>query len=136
MFYTYKLDFEQERNDREEVMGRFVGEREAFIADIVRLEEEAKHLEHDDTVAQLQQLKTLSLAQKKVRNQITSYKTFSGGFRGHMELFRTCYVCMLYVVELGCQGYCCSMQQWHMKLITEEKQLSIVSQLGNVSFLY
>ena len=97
--------------------GRFEGEREAFKADMVKLEElKAKHLEHDDTVAQLQQLKTLSLAQKKVRNQITSYKTLSGDFRGHMELFRTCYVCMLYVVELGWQGYCCSMQQWHMKL--------------------
>ena len=121
MFYpqatTYKLDFEQEKSDREEVMGRFVGEREAFIADIVKLEAElkAKHLEHHDTVAQLQQLKTLSLAQK-VRKQITSYKTFSGGFWGQMELFRTCYVCMLYVLELGWQGYCCSMQQWHMKL--------------------
>ena len=82
--------------------GRFEGEREAFKIGMVKLEEElkAKHLEQYDTVAQLQQLKTLSLAQKKVRNQITSYKTFSGGFRGHMELFRTCYVCMLYVVEL------------------------------------
>ena len=114
---TYKLDFEQERRDRVEMAGRFEREREACKADMVKLEElKAKHLEHDDTVAQLQQLKTLSLAQKKVRNQITSYKTLSGGFQGHMELFRTCYVCMLYVVELGWQGYCCNMQHWHMKL--------------------
>lgn len=72
---TYQLDFEQERSDRVEMAGRFEGEREAFKADIVKLVEElkAKHLEHDDTLAQLQQLKELSLAQKEeVRHQITS----------------------------------------------------------------
>ena len=45
---------------------RFETESEAFKADIVKLVEElkAKHLEHDDTVAQLQQLKELSWTQR------------------------------------------------------------------------
>ena len=63
---TYKLDFEQERRDREEVVGRFNDEREALQADIVKLNKQlsAVHLEHSDTSAQLQQMKELSLLQK------------------------------------------------------------------------
>ena len=63
---TYKLDFEQERRDREEVVGRFNDEREALQADIVKLNAQlaAVKLEHDDTSAQLQQMKELSLLQK------------------------------------------------------------------------
>ena len=63
---TYKLDFELERMDRDELIGRFEGEREAFQADIAKLNDQltAMHLEHDDTLAQLQGLKELSLPQK------------------------------------------------------------------------
>ena len=54
---TYKLDFEQERSDREGAMGRFEGEREAFQADIAKLNDQLTavrtHLEHDDTSAQV-----------------------------------------------------------------------------------
>ena len=71
MFYpqatTYKLDFEQERSDREEVMGRFEGERQAFQADIVKLEGRLKAMERNDTLAQLS-----SVQRKDVRNQVTS----------------------------------------------------------------
>ena len=63
---TYKLDFEQERRDREELIGRFEGEREVFQADIAKLNDQltAVHLEHDDTLAQLRGLRELSLPQK------------------------------------------------------------------------
>ena len=64
---TYKLDFEQERSDREEVMGRFEGERQAFQADIVKLEGRLKAMERNDTLAQLS-----SVQRKDVRNQVTS----------------------------------------------------------------
>ena len=55
---TYKLDFEQERRDREELAGKFEGEREAFQADIAKLNDQLKavHLEHNDTLAQLRRL--------------------------------------------------------------------------------
>ena len=69
---TYKLDFEQERSDREEAMGRFDEERQTLQESTEKLNEKMKamHLEHDDTLAQLEQLKELSLVQKKeVRNQ-------------------------------------------------------------------
>ena len=63
---TYKLDFQQERSDRENVIGRFDEEREALQADISKLNAqlEAVKLEHDDTSAQLQQMKELSLVTK------------------------------------------------------------------------
>lgn len=74
---TYKLDFEQERSDREEAMGRFEterevfeGDRELFMADVATVNEKlaAKHLELDDALGKLEQLKELSVAQKeKVR---------------------------------------------------------------------
>ena len=62
---TYKLDFEQERRDREKLIGKFEGEREAFQADIAKLKDQltAMHLEHYDTLAQLRGLKELSLPQ-------------------------------------------------------------------------
>ena len=69
---TYKLDFEQERSDREEAMGRFDEERQTLQESAEKLNEKmmTMHLEHDDTLSQLEQLKELSLAQKeKVRNQ-------------------------------------------------------------------
>ena len=68
----YKLDFEQERSDRELFMGRFDEERQTLQRSIEKLNEKMKtmHLEHDETLSQLVQLKELSLAQKeKVRNQ-------------------------------------------------------------------
>ena len=54
---TYKSDFEQERRDREVLIGRFEGEREAFQTDIARLNDQLKavHLELD-TLAQLRRL--------------------------------------------------------------------------------
>ena len=63
---TYKLDFQQERTDRENVIGRFDEEREAMQEDIAKLNVQlaAVKLEHDDTSAQLQQMKELSLLQK------------------------------------------------------------------------
>ena len=69
---TYKLDFEQERSDRGQAMGRFDEERLTFQGSIEKLNEKMKtmHLEHEETLSQLEQLKELSLAQKeKVRNQ-------------------------------------------------------------------
>ena len=71
---TYKLDFEQERTDRQEAMGRFVEEREAFQETIEKLHEKMKimYLEHDATVAQLEQLKETWVGIKtEVRGQIT-----------------------------------------------------------------
>ena len=63
---AYKLDFQQERTDRENVIGRFDEEREALQADISKLNEQlaAVKLEHNDTTAQLQQMKELSLLTK------------------------------------------------------------------------
>ena len=63
---TYNLDFEQERSDRENLIGRFDEEREALQADITKLNAQlaAVKLEHDDTSAQLQQMKELSLLTK------------------------------------------------------------------------
>ena len=63
---TYKLDFQQERSDRENVIGKFDEEREALQADISKLNAElaAVRLEHNDTSAQLQQMKELSLLTK------------------------------------------------------------------------
>ena len=63
---TYKLDFQHERSDRENVIGRFDEEREALQADISKLNEQlaAVKLEHDDTSAQFQQMKELSLLTK------------------------------------------------------------------------
>ena len=63
---TYKLDFQQERRDRENMIGRFDEEREALQADIAKLNEQlaAVKLEHDDTSTQLQQMKELSLLKK------------------------------------------------------------------------
>ena len=60
---TYKLDFQQERSDRENLIGRFDEEREALQADITKLNAQlaAVKLEHNDTSAQLQQMKELSL---------------------------------------------------------------------------
>ena len=57
---TYKLDFGQERSDREKAMGRFEAERATLEANIAKLNEQlrALQLKHDDTVAQLQQLTT------------------------------------------------------------------------------
>ena len=64
---TYKLDFEQERSDREEAMGRFDEERQTLQGSIDKLKEKMKamHLEHDDTLSQLEELKELSLALKE-----------------------------------------------------------------------
>ena len=52
---AYKLDFEQERSDRVEVIRRFEGEREVFQAHIAKLNRQLRtvHLEHNCTVAQL-----------------------------------------------------------------------------------
>ena len=52
---AYKLDFEQERSDRVEVIRRFEGEREVFQAHIAKLNRHLRtvHLEHNRTVAQL-----------------------------------------------------------------------------------
>ena len=53
-------------------MGRFDEERQTLRGNIEKLNEKMKtmHLEHDETLSQLEQLKELSLAQKeKVRNQ-------------------------------------------------------------------
>ena len=52
---AYKLDFEQERSDRVEVIRRFEGEREVFQAHIAKLNRQLRtvHLEHNRTVAQL-----------------------------------------------------------------------------------
>ena len=63
---TYKLDFQQERSDRENVIGKFDKEREAMQEDIAKLNAQlaAVKLEHDDTTAQLQQMKELSLVTK------------------------------------------------------------------------
>ena len=63
---TYKLDFQQERSDCENVIGRFDEERRALQADITKLNAQlaAVKLEHDDTSAQLQQMKELSLLTK------------------------------------------------------------------------
>ena len=63
---TYKLDFQQERTDRENVIGRFDEEREAMQEDIAKLNVQlaAVKLEHGDTTAQLQQMKELSLLTK------------------------------------------------------------------------
>ena len=63
---TYNLDFEQERSDRENLIGRFDEEREALQADITKLNAQlaAVKLEHDDTSAQLQQMKELSILTK------------------------------------------------------------------------
>ena len=63
---TYKLDFEQERSDRENLIGRFDEEREALQADITKLNAQlaAVMSEHNDTLAQLQQMKELSLLTK------------------------------------------------------------------------
>ena len=45
---TYKLDFQQERSDREKVIGRFDEEREALQADIAKLHAQlAAVKEHD-----------------------------------------------------------------------------------------
>ena len=65
----YKQDFEQERGDRQNAMGRFEEERGAFQADIVKLNEKMKamHLKHDETVTKLEQLKELSVTHKEVR---------------------------------------------------------------------
>ena len=62
----YKSDFEQERSDRQDAMGRFEGEREAFQADIENLNEKmkAKHLELDDALSRVEQMKELSVMQK------------------------------------------------------------------------
>lgn len=48
-------------------MGRFEEERETFQKDIAKLNGKMKkmHLEHEDTRAQLQELKEVSLGQKK-----------------------------------------------------------------------
>ena len=64
---TYKLDFEQERSDRVEEMGRFETEREILMTDMARVNEKlaAKHLELDDALGKLEQLKELSVAQKE-----------------------------------------------------------------------
>ena len=50
-------------------MGRFNEERETFQVDIMKLNKkmQAMHLEHNETVAQLEQLKELSVTQKEVR---------------------------------------------------------------------
>ena len=63
---TYKLDFQQERSDRENVIRRFDEEREALQADIAKLNAQlaAVKLEHDDTSTQLQQMKEPSLLTK------------------------------------------------------------------------
>ena len=63
---TYKLDFEQERSDRENLIGRYDEEREALQADITKLNAQlaAVMSEHNDTLAQLQQMKELSLLTK------------------------------------------------------------------------
>ena len=63
---TYKLDFEKAQTDRKEVIGKFERERKAFQADIAKLNDQltSVHLEHDDTLAQLQWLKELSLPHK------------------------------------------------------------------------
>ena len=59
---TYKLDFQQERSDRENAIGRFDEERETLQADIAKLNIQlAAVKKHDDTSAQLQQMKELSL---------------------------------------------------------------------------
>ena len=55
-------------------MGRFDGEREAFQETFENLNEKMRqmHLNHDATVAQLEQLKEMSVKQKKeVRSQTT-----------------------------------------------------------------
>ena len=54
---TYKLDFEQERSDREKAVGRFDEEREALQADIAKLNKQLK-------AVQLEQMKVPSLLQK------------------------------------------------------------------------
>ena len=62
---TYKLDFEQERSDRENVIERFDEEREALQADIAKLNARLAAVEeHDETSAQLQQMKELSILTK------------------------------------------------------------------------
>ena len=62
---TYKLDFQQERSDRENAIGRFDEERETLQADIAKLNIQlAAVKKHDDTSAQLQQMKELSLLTK------------------------------------------------------------------------
>ena len=69
---TYKSDFEQERSDREKAMGRFDEERQTLQKSVETLNEKmmTMHLEHDETLSQLEDLKELSLAQKEeVRNQ-------------------------------------------------------------------
>ena len=60
---TYKLDFKQERSDREKAMRRFVRERRDFQLHIAELKKRLKamHLEHENSLAQLQQLKEHSL---------------------------------------------------------------------------
>ena len=51
---TYKLDFQQERSDRENAIGRFDEERETLQADIAKLNIQlAAVKKHDDTSAQL-----------------------------------------------------------------------------------
>ena len=66
------LDFEQERSDQGQAMGRFNEERQTLQESIKKLNEKMRtmHLEHDETLSQLEQLKELSLAQKEeVRNR-------------------------------------------------------------------
>ena len=65
---TYKLDFQQERSDHENVIGRFDEEREAMQEDIAKLNVQlaAVKLEHGDTTAQLQQMKSF-LCCKRMR---------------------------------------------------------------------
>ena len=63
----YKLDFEQERKDRGQAMGRFDDERVRFQQDIATMAEKMKnnHLERDKIATQLEQLKEVVKSQKK-----------------------------------------------------------------------
>lgn len=60
---TFELDFKQERSDREQVMRRLVRERWDFQLHIAELNKRMKamNLEHENSLAQLGQLKGLSL---------------------------------------------------------------------------
>ena len=105
---TYKLDFEQERTDRQEAMGRFDGERVAFQKTIENLSEKmrAMYLEHDNTVAQLEQLKETSVQNKaEVRGQITP-----GSSICHFVGLLQWYVCQGQCLVCVCVCVCASVR--------------------------
>ena len=64
---TYKLDFDQERSDRQEAAGKFDEERQTWQKDILALNEKQEKLlfERDEIYAQLEQLKEASAGHKR-----------------------------------------------------------------------